>query len=463
MRVAVVGAGFGGLAAAALLARRGYEVVVFERRCDVGGRSVRLSEGGFVWDLGPSWYLMPDVYDKFFEALGAPRPYGLVEVGGFSFRDPEAGFLRIGSDVGDLLECLEPGAGERFDELMRLAKGVYRRVVERLLYRSFSSPWDVVASAAVLAGGVGLLYRDYWSFLGRFFSRGTVKRLLAYDGLFLGTPPWELPAVYGLLVSYAVFRGGVFHPSGGFGAVARGIYKTAADLGAEFRLCNPVEKIVVESGRAVGVRTAGGGEERFDAVVVNADYAAAEQRLLGFTTWRWDRADLAPSAYMAVAKLRGEWPHGLHLVYVDSWDAHLNSLVGRASPPENPSFYVYVPSTVEAGWAPEGSHSAFFLIPAPPGKWSPYRGSALLHLRKVFHGAVEVAAEFDTGFFCEEYDAFNCTALGLRHNARQTAWGRPPMRHKKVRGLYFVGQYTHPGVGVPMVLASAVALVNAFF
>ncbi|MEM4510396.1 MAG: phytoene desaturase family protein [Pyrobaculum sp.] len=460
MKIAIVGAGFGGLAAAALLAKRGHEVVVFDKRCAVGGRSMAVEVGGFKAEIGPTWYLMPELYEAFFSELGTSPPYRLVELKPKFLYIDKGVWVEVGEDLGARLEELERGAGDKFVELMERAAVVYDRVIRWALYRSYDSPLDVAAAALSLRSFS--LLQPYEKLLSRYFKNPLVKRLLAYDGMFLGTPPWELPAVYGLLVTYATFVRGVYHPVGGFGAVASGVASLVEKLGGQFRLCTEVKEVVVEGGRAAGVATSA-GVEKFDAVVVNADYLEAERRLLRpeYRTLS-DGWDLAPSAYMAVVAFRGKAP-AVHTIYIDSWERHMEALFSNGAMPESPSFYVHIPTLVEENWGRGGWHTAFVLVPAPPGGGYGPEGLGAALVERVVDGEVVPLAEFSTDFFCGALSSYKCTALGLRHNLKQTAWGRPPIRHRKVKNLYFVGQYVHPGVGVPMVLTSAVILEKRYF
>jgi len=459
MRAVVIGGGFGGLATAAFLAKKGFDVVLVEKGCRLGGRSALVELGGYRAEIGPTWYLMDDVIDKVFQELGGRR-YRVVDLApSMAFVDRRLGGVEVGKDLPQRLEELERGAGDRFVEMMKEAARLYSAVVDHMLFKKYDSWLDFLP---VAKSGLGLAryMRSFESYVNARFKHPLIRRLLEYDGMFVGSPPWELPALYGLLLNYSVFVRGVKAPVGGFGAVAENLAEIGARHGAQLKTCTAAKRIEVGSGRVLGVHTQG-GFLKADVVVANADYKLVEDmlppRYRSYDEDYWRGLKMAPSAYMAV--LAGDrWEGPPHVVYISSWEEHLNALVGRGEMPDLPSFYIHVPSVVEEGWAPPGRSSMFLLVPSPPGVEYWPRGLAERLAAMAVGGDVKALVEYPSSFFCQRYGAYRCTALGPRHTLRQTALGRPLMRSKKVEGLFYVGQYTHPGIGVPSVLASAYVL-----
>ncbi|MCY0890228.1 MULTISPECIES: NAD(P)/FAD-dependent oxidoreductase [Pyrobaculum] len=464
MRAIVIGGGFGGLASAALLAKRGYEVVLVEKNCRLGGRSVLYDIRGHRVEIGPTWYLMDDVIDKVLGEIGG-RTYEVAELNpSMMFVDRRHGKIEVGRDLPQRLEELERGAGDRSVELMREAGRLYQVVVEHMLLRKYETWLDMLSAAKAGAGFAKYLVTSFGSLVERRFKSPLIQRLLEYDIMFLGSPPRELPALYGLLLNYSVFVRGVKAPKGGFAAVIRNLIEAGARLGVDFRTCTAARRILVEGGKVRGVETASGVLES-DVVVVNADYKRGEEllepRYRSYGEAYWGRVKMAPSAYMAL--LSGDrWEGPPHLIYISEWERHLSALTGGGDMPQLPSFYLHVPSVVEPDWAPPGRSSMFILVPSPPGVDYWPRGLAEKLAAEATGGSAETLAEFPSRFFCDYYGAYQCTALGPRHTLRQTALGRPLMRGRMVRGLYFVGQYTHSGIGVPSVLASAYILARYY-
>lgn len=463
MRAVVIGGGFGGLASAAFLAKKGYDVVLVEKGCRLGGRSASVEVGGYKAEIGPTWYLMDDVIDKVFQELGGRR-YQVVDLEpSMVFVDGRYGRLEVGRDLPQRLEELERGAGDKFVEMMREAARLYRAVVDNMLFKKYDS-WLDLLSAAKAGPGLARYLRSFGSYVEARFRHPLIRRLLEYDGMFVGSPPWELPALYGLLLNYSVFVRGVKAPRGGFGAVAENLAELGARHGAQFKTCTAAKKIEVGSGRVLGVHTQA-GFLKADVVVANADYKLVEDmlppRFRSYDESYWRGLRMAPSAYMAVLA-GGRWEGPPHVVYISSWEEHLNALVGRGGMPDAPSFYVHIPTAVEDGWAPPGRSSMFLLVPSPPGVSYWPRGLAEKLASMAVGGEVKTLVEYPSRFFCDRHGAYLCTALGPRHTLRQTALGRPLMKSRRVEGLYYVGQYTHPGIGVPSVLASAYILARYY-
>ncbi len=463
MKAVVIGGGFGGLASAAFLAKKGYEVVLVEKGCRLGGRSMAVEVDGYKAEIGPTWYLMDDVIDRVFNELGERRYSVSDVVPSLAFVDSRYGRVVVDRDLPQRLEELERGAGDKFEEMMKEAARLYAAVVDNMLFRKYDS-WVDLLSATKLGLGALKYMRSFGSYVESRFKSPLIRRLLEYDGMFVGSPPWELPALYGLLLNYSVFVRGVKAPRGGFGAIVNSLVELGSKYGVQFMTCTEAKRIEVESGRVAGVHTQA-GLLRADVVVANADYKLVEDmlepRYRSYDEAYWRRAKVAPSAYMAVLA-GGRWEGPPHVVYINSWEEHLNALAGRGEMPDLPSFYVHVPTVLEEGWAPPGRSSLFLLVPSPPGIRYWPRGLAERLASMAVGGDVKTLVEYPSSFFCDRYGAYQCTALGLRHNLRQTAIGRPLMRSRRVRGLFYVGQYTHPGIGVPSVLASAYVLAKYY-
>ena len=475
-RVAIVGGGIGGLAAAALLAREGCEVTVLEKNDQTGGRARLWSAQGFQFDMGPSWYLMPEVFERFFALFGKKveqyyqlqplSPYYRVF---FNPREP----IDVGPDPGQvaaLFEGFEPGGGERLGRYLAQARYKYDVAMREFLYRSYDSVFQFLNRRILIEGTrLGVLGR-LDRFVRRYFTDRRARQLLEYAMVFLGTSPQDAPALYSIM-SHVDLTLGVHYPLGGLVQVGRAVRRLAEEQGAVVRTSCEVQRIVVEGGRARGVQTAAGRIEA-DAVLVNADYAHAELDLLepafrSFAGRYWGRRVLAPSMfilYLGLNRRLGSLAHH-NLYFAPRWEEHFRTIFRSPAWPEEPCFYVSVISKTDPESAPPGGENVFVLVPVAPGledtdeRREAYAEALIAHLERVtgedFHTGVVVRRIYSQRDFIADYHAYRGTALGLSHTLGQTAVFRPPFRSRRVPNLYYTGQYTHPGVGVPMVLISA--------
>ena len=478
MKAVIIGAGFGGLSAAALLARQGYEVSVFEKNEMPGGRASVYHEKGYFFDMGPSWYLMPDVYEKFFEECGtAPsREFELRRLDpSYRIYFGDGKVIDISPDHEKniaLFNSLEEGGGEKLEEYLASAKEKYELSMGELLYRDYRSILDFLNGKLLFEGRKLHILENLDTFVRRYFESDKARKIVEYSIGFLGGSPENTPSFYHIM-SHIDMTLGVFYPEGGMRKVADSIYRLAMREGATFSFNEPVEKINVENGKAVGVTTSRGFYDA-DIVLVNADYPFSEMNLLEpasrtYPEGYWEKKVLAPSAfvvYLGVGKKVGNLAH--HTLFLDKdWDSSFDRIFNpeHAAWPESPSYYVNVPSLTDTTAAPEGCETLFILIPLAPGlEDSPRQREQFYtlimdHLERTIgediRNAVEVKRIFALTDFEERYNAYRGTALGLSHTLLQTALFRPAHRSHKVENLYYTGQYTHPGIGVPMTLISS--------
>jgi 1-hydroxy-2-isopentenylcarotenoid 3,4-desaturase len=475
-RAVVVGAGFGGLAAASLLAHDGWDVTVVEKNATVGGRARLWKERGFSFDIGPSWYLMPQPFEDFFEACGVRRSdyYGLKRL------DPSYKVFFEGSPpvtVGAGAEAaravfdgLEPGGGARLDELLANVRYNYDVAMREFLYREYRSPLDFLNRRLMIEGlRLGVLQR-LDSYVARYFKDPRARKILEYTMVFLGASPTNAPALYAIM-AYVDFELGVWYPDGGMAGAAQGFARLAEKLGVRFELGADVTAIDVEGGRARGVRVEGRAMDA-DAVIVNGDYAHAELALLP-DRWRsyperyWRARTLGPSMLLAFVgiegRLKGLEHHNLY--FADDWDEHFDTIFGKPAWPSNPCYYANVPSLTDPAVAPPGCENLFVLVPLAAGlddgdgPRERCMDSVLRHLERLTGQSIRdralVRRLYSGRDFASDYHSYGGSALGPAHTLFQTAAFRPAMRSRKVSNLYYCGQYTHPGVGVPMVVIAA--------
>ncbi len=479
MKTVIIGAGFGGLSAAALLARDGHEVTVLEKNEQAGGRASVHRDRGFTFDMGPSWYLMPDVFERFFAEFGK-KPADFYEL---KRLDPsyriffgDGTMVDVPADTEKtiaLFDTFEEGGGEKLRAYLRSAGELYNLTMTDLLYREYRSVLDFV-SGRLLFQGPKLVhtFEHLDHFVGRYFTSDRARKIVQYSIGFLGGAPSNTPALYHIM-SHIDLTLGVFYPEGGIRAVVDAVRRLAEEHGAQFRFEEPASRIVVANDRAVAVETAR-GRYPADVVLVNADYAHAELTLLDpasrtYDAGYWAGRVLAPSAMVLYIGLNRRVP-GLchHTLLLDrDWERGFETLFdpNKAAWPENPSYYVNVPSKTDTTAAPPDGETLFILVPLAPGipdtpeRRQALRNRILTHLETTIGEPIQDAIVTERCFaledFADRYNAYRGTALGLSHTLFQTALWRPAHRSSRVENLYYSGQYTHPGIGVPMTLISS--------
>jgi phytoene desaturase len=475
-RLVVVGAGFGGLAAAALMARSGWEVTVLEKNSQTGGRARIWESRGYRFDMGPSWYLMPEVFESFFRLFGREREqfYSLVKLDP-SYRiffGPQQ-VVDIREDVEQVIrmfEGFEPGGGRKLRRYLELAEYKYDVAVREFLYRSYSSVLDFLNRRMIVDGLRLNVFGSLDRMVSRLFHDRRARQILEYAMVFLGTSPRDAPGLYSIM-SHMDLSQGVSYPMGGLAAVAGAIHRLAESQGARILCDQNVGRIEVRDGRAGAVIT-DQGEFAADAVLVNADYAHAETELLEerYQSLRrryWERRVVAPAMFILYLGLDRKLANLLHhnLYFAPDWDRHFDTIFRRPSWPSEPCFYVSCTSKTDPTMAPEGKENVFVLVPVAPDLEDTdevrqrYAEQVLRHLEAVtgeeIRAHIEVQRIYSHRDFRADYNAYRGTALGLSHTLGQTAVFRPPYASRKVGNLFYAGQYTHPGIGVPMVLIAA--------
>ena len=473
-KVAVLGAGFAGLSAACHLAAKGHEVTLVDRHDHAGGRARTWTQDGYRFDMGPSWYWMPDVFENFFRCFGheVPDLYTLKRLDP-SYRVvwPEGDAWDVPAGIPALrafFETHQAGGGDALDAFLRTTGEIYEAAMGDYLFRPSVSLWEYADPR--LAGAVVRLrmLESMQRMADRAFSNPRLARLVAWPVLFLGAPAERTSAMYSLM-SYADMALGTWYPQGGMHRVIEAMVKVAASLGVRFCLGETVTAIDLTAGRATGLRTAT-GHHRADAVVAAADYHHVEQHLLPpqarqFSASWWDRRTMSPSSLLFYLGLETELDLPHHTLFFDrDLDRHMSEVYDRPQWPEEPLFYVCVPSATDRTVAPPGCSNVFILVPLAAGLhddeqarervYTKVMGRLETHLGRRLTEHVVVKRSYAMQDFIADHSAYKGNAYGMANTLRQTGPLKPPLRSKKVPGLYFAGQLTVPGPGMPPSLVS---------
>ncbi|MFN5169097.1 MAG: phytoene desaturase family protein [Cyclobacteriaceae bacterium] len=469
-KVGVIGSGFSGLSAACFLARDGYEVTVFEKNSSAGGRARQFQEHGFTFDMGPSWYWMPGVFERFFGEFGKkPSDYYQLDRLDPSYRivygpndilDVPAGLPALRA----MFEQLEPGSGPAFDRFIGEGKYKYEIGINELVYKpglSITELLDTKLMTGVLKMHVFSSISEY---VRKFFNEPRLVQLLEFPVLFLGATPQKTPALYSLM-NYADMALGTWYPRGGMYQVIQGMAQLAASLGVRFEFNSTVQQISMNGNRAKGLLVNGAVRE-LDYIVASADYHHVEQHLLPadyrrYTEDYWQKRTMAPGSliyYVGVNKRVSGLLH--HTLYFDQdFGRHAREIYDQPQWPTSPQFYVSAPSVTDPSVAPPGCENLFFLIPVAPGLTdSPdvrekYFEIILDRFEKLMGQSIRDNIVFKRSYahadFISDYNSFKGNAYGLANTLWQTANLKPSIINKKVPNLFYTGQLTVPGPGVP--------------
>ena len=475
-KIAIIGAGFSGLSAAAYLGDAGHEVHIFEKNSSAGGRARQFkTTNGYVFDMGPSWYWMPDVFEKFFGDFG----YRVSDLYQLDLLDPSFEVVFPQNEkmsvpenyqrLRELFEETESGSAEKLDQFMKEAQYKYEQGMERLVYMPGISLSEFV-DLNLIKGALRLqVFSSFSKHVRKYFKDPRLISLMEFPVLFLGAMPQDTPALYSLM-NYAGLKLGTWYPQGGFGSVIEAMVKVAKAQGVQVHLDAPVEQILTEGKKVKGVKVFG-EEIPFDAVVAAADYHHVEQKLLpqefqNYGEKYWDKKTFAPSCliyYLGISEKVPELEH--HTLYFDE-DLYDHSVEIYKDPkwPKKPLFYVCCPSRTDDSVAPEGHENLFLLMPLAPGlkdeegvreKFFKIMMERLEKQigRRISH-KIDYKKSYCVSDFITDYNSYKGNAYGLANTLQQTAVLKPKIRNRKLSNLFYTGQLTVPGPGVPPSLIS---------
>ena len=474
-KIGVIGSGFAGLSVASCLAKQGHDVTIFEKNKVPGGRARHFSEKGFMFDMGPSWYWMPDVFEKYFALFGKKvsdyyqlkrlDPSYRVYFGKDDFLDIPANF----DELKQLFDSLEPGSGKKLQNFMDESEYKYEVGINDLVYKPSRSLTEFF-DGRLLYGLLKMqVFSSISSYIKKHFKNPKIIQLLEFPVLFLGAKPSKTPALYSLM-NYADIKLGTWYPDGGMNKIIEGMVSLAKELGVKFELENGVNKIEVLNNEAK-ILTTDKGDFEFDVVVGGADYHHVEQKLLdelfrNYSKEYWDKRVMAPSSlifYLGIDKKLKNLDH--HNLFFDKpFDPHAEEIYENPKWPKDPLFYVSCPSQTDKSVAPEGMENIFVLIPVAPDLEDNeetrefYYDMVMKRLEELTEQKIKSSVIYKRSYahkdFISDYNAFKGNAYGLANTLKQTAILKPSLKSKKVKNLYFTGQLTVPGPGVPPSLIS---------
>lgn len=470
--ISIIGSGFSALSAACYLAKDGNYVTVYEKNDTIGGRARQLKKEGFTFDIGPTWYWMPDVFERFFNDFGK-KPSDYYELLKLSPAYQVYFGINEFTTIADNLEAIidtfekeETGSGEELREFMYEAQSNYKIAIEELVYRPGESILELITIDT--AKKTHLFFSNISKDIRKRFKNPKLVKILEFPVLFLGAKPSDTPSFYNFM-NFADFGLGTWHPKNGMYSVILAMEKLAIELGVQIQTNSNIDKILAENGSATGI-VCNGKTIKSDIVLSGADYHHTETLLdekdRQYSEKYWERKTFAPSSLLFYVgfdvKIKNVEHHSLF--FDTSFDNHAKEIYDEPKWPEEPLFYASFPSKTDKNAAPEGKEAGIFLIPLAPGLEdtpeirAKYFNIIMKRFEKLTNQKVSESILFKESFcvndFIKDYNSYKGNAYGMANTLLQTAFLRPKLKSKKIKHLYFTGQLTVPGPGVPPSLIS---------
>ena len=468
----IIGSGFSSLAASCYLAKAGYEVTVFEKNATIGGRARQLKKEGFTFDIGPTWYWMPDVFERFFGDFDKhPSDYYTLEKlsPAYSVYFGQQDAITIEDSLDKIYAAFEeeePGSSKALMQFISEAKSNYDIAIKDLVYNPGVSPLELVTPKTIMK--LNQFFSTIKRDVRKRFKNNRLAQILEFPVLFLGAKPSDTPSFYNFM-NYADFGLGTFHPKKGMYQVILAMETLAKSLGVTIETNANVESITVDNGTANGL-VVNGKNKSCDLVLSGADYHHTETLLKKpyrqYSENYWNKKTFAPSSllfYVGFEKKLQNVDH--HTLFFDvDFDTHAEAIYDNPAWPEHPLFYASFPSITDDSCAPEGKEAGIFLIPLAPGLEDTealretYFEKIISRFERLTQQSVKKNIIFKESFcvndFVKDYNSYKGNAYGMANTLLQTAFLRPKLKSKKVKHLFFTGQLTVPGPGVPPSLIS---------
>ena len=474
-KVIVIGSGFAGLSTASFMAKAGWDVTVLEKNETAGGRARQLKGNGFTFDMGPSWYWMPDVFERYFNSFGkkASDYYQLTRLDpsyriywNENYTDIPASYEKLKS----VFENIEPGSAAQLDKYLKEALYKYETGINNLVHKPGRSvaeffDWNIIKGIFRLD-----IFNSIKKHIHKYFKHPCLRQIMEFPVLFLGALPENTPALYSLM-NYADIKLGTWYPEGGMYSVVEGMYNLALELGVKFHFKENVKQIVVENNFATKIVTDKNQYEA-DVIISGADYHFTETNLLeeryrSYSAQYWSKKTMAPSCLMYYVGLNKKLQHVLHhsLFFDVSFEKHATEIYSTKEWPINPMFYVSVNSVTDSSVAPSGGEAIVFLIPVAADLQNDTEELREKYFQKIvkrmelhtgesISNSIVYKKTYGVSDFVHDYNSYRGNAYGLANTLLQTAIFKPTCKSKKVKNLFYTGQLTVPGPGVPPCLIS---------
>lgn len=472
-QIKIIGSGFSSLAAACYLAQQGNDVSIYEKNATIGGRARQLKRDGFTFDIGPTWYWMPDVFERFFADFGK-KPSDYYELKKlspayqvyFGIND----FVIIADNLPEIIstfETIENGSGYKLSSFMTEAQSNYEIAIKDLVYRPGISPLELVTIDTIkkMNQFFGNISKD----IRKRFDNPKLIQILEFPVLFLGAKPSDTPSFYSFM-NFADFGLGTWHPKNGMYSVILAMEKLAGELGVTINTNSNIEKIIVDNNGSASGIIVNGETIQGDIILSGADYHHSESLLdeeyRVYSEKYWNNKTFAPSSLLFYVGFDTKIENVEHhtLFFDVDFDTHAEAIYDSPKWPEEPLFYASFPSKTDSNVAPIGKEAGIFLIPLAPGlEDTPalrekYFEKIIARFEKLTQQSVKdkiiLKESFCVNDFIKEYNSYKGNAYGLANTLLQTAFLRPKLKSKKVNNLFFTGQLTVPGPGVPPALIS---------
>ncbi len=469
-KINILGSGIASLSCASFLAKAGHDVTIFEKNETIGGRARQFQAEGFTFDMGPSWYWMPDVFEQFYNKFGHTSSdfYELVRL------DPSYRIFWEGESFSDVpakledfyawFESMEKGAGESLRKFLHEAAYKYDVGINDLVYKP-SLKWSEFADMRILKGLFKMhLTSSFSTYIRKYFKNPRILSILEFPILFLGAMPKDTPALYSLM-NYADIELGTWYPQGGMFKIIEAFEKIAKENGVKFKTENEVTGFTFESENRASKLKTNEGEFVADYFVSGADYHHTDKVLLpeksNYSEEYWDKRKMAPSSLLFYVGVDKKIPNLLHhnLFFDESFENHAIEIYQNPSWPKAPLFYVCCPSKTDSSVAPKGQENLFFLVPLAPNlqdseeKRNEYFEILLKRLEQKTGISIKESIIYQRSYciddFKNDYHAYKGNAYGLANTLMQTAILKPRLKSKKLKNVFYTGQLTVPGPGVP--------------
>ena len=478
-KIIVIGAGFSGLAAASCLAKQGHEVIILEKNASPGGRARQMkTEAGYTFDMGPSWYWMPDVFEQYFALFDKKVSdyYQLERLDpGYKIVFGPQDEMPVPADMAALrqmFEHYEKGSSIKLDQFLKEAAYKYEVGMKEFVFKPSHSIFEFADLRIARAALRLQMFTSMSKYVDKLFKNPKLRELLKFPVLFLGATPEDTPAMYSLM-NYADLALGTWYPKGGMFQIVKAMVSLAEELGVKLHYNQTVSRIEVKQGQAKSVQTLEGQTWTADAVVAGADYHHIEQQVLEpahrmYDAAYWDKRTMAPSSLLYYVGVNKRLKNLLHhnLFFDQDFALHAKEIYKQPQWPSKPLFYACLTTQTEPNiGAPQGHENLFLLIPTAPGLNKDdqslrdrYYNLVMDRLENLtgqeIRSHVDYCRSYAHSDFQQDYNAFKGNAYGLANTLKQTAFFKPKMRSNKVANLFFTGQLTTPGPGVPPSLIS---------